>query len=290
MAEGRRNNSGESPSADALRDAGERLLGLLVQRSAEAATQRVNGWTVRLSDVTERGGDIRAALGEKSPAEGPDARVDGLRGALRGVFGGLKEKLRSLFGRSGAEEAARINLLEGVEVGLPLRTTYDAWTQFASYPSFNRLETPELDPDRTTGWTAKLLGSREPGRTTITEQVPDSRIVWHSADAQGDVDGAASFTRLGPDRTQILLILEWPKKQFERTGNLWSSRARRARRDLDYFHRRAMAHVLVYRKEVQGWRGEIRDGEPVKNHDETSGQQRKPQEGSDEDREATPAG
>ena len=66
MAEGRRNNSGESPSADALRDAGERLLGLLVQRSAEAATQRVNGWTVRLSDVTERGGDIRAALGEKS--------------------------------------------------------------------------------------------------------------------------------------------------------------------------------------------------------------------------------
>jgi len=135
MTECLRNNGGGAPSADALKDAGQRLLGLLVQRSAEVATQRVNGWTVRLSDVTESGGDFRAALRERSPAGAPDTPANGLLGALRGA--------RSLFGGSGAEEAERINLLEGVEVGLPLRTTYDAWTQFASYPSFNRVETPE---------------------------------------------------------------------------------------------------------------------------------------------------
>ena len=290
MTEGLRNHNGESASADALKDAGQRLLGSLVQRSAEVASQRVDGWTVRLSDITESGGDVRAALRKKSAADDADAAGDGLRGALRGALSGLKERVRSLFGRNGVEEAERINLLEGVEVGLPLRTTYDAWTLFASYPSFNRVESPEQAPRRTTGWTAKLSRSREPGDTTIIEQVPDSRIVWHSVEAQGDVAGAVSFSRLGPDRTQILLVLEWPERLFGRTGRLWSARARRARRDLEYFHRRAMAHVLVYRKEVQGWRGEVRDGELVESHDTTSEQQRTPREGSDEDREAAPVG
>lgn len=62
MAEGRRTNDAAALPTDALKDAGRRLLGLLVQRSAEAATQRVTGLTVRLSDVTESGGDFRAAL------------------------------------------------------------------------------------------------------------------------------------------------------------------------------------------------------------------------------------
>jgi len=186
---------------------------------------------------------------------------------------GLKEKVKSIFGGSGAEELGRINLLEGVEVGLPLGTTYDAWTQFASFPSFNRLETVGPASDRRTNWMAKLLGSREPGDTTIIEQVPDSRIVWRSAGAHGHVDGAVSFTRLGPDRTQILLVLEWPKGLFGRTGNLWPARARRVRLDLEHFHRQAMAHALVHQREVQGWRGEVHDGDVVKNHEEAAEQE-----------------
>jgi hypothetical protein len=41
---------------DALKDAGQQLLGLLVQRAAEAASQRVSGLADRLTDVTESGG------------------------------------------------------------------------------------------------------------------------------------------------------------------------------------------------------------------------------------------
>ena len=79
MTEGLRNHNGESASADALKDAGQRLLGSLVQRSAEVASQRVDGWTVRLSDITETGGDVRAALRKKSAADDADAflRVGG---------------------------------------------------------------------------------------------------------------------------------------------------------------------------------------------------------------------
>jgi uncharacterized membrane protein len=279
----------EALPADALKDAGQRLLGLLVQRSAEAATQRVNGWAVRLSDVTESGGDFRAALREKSQGDGQYGSAGGLRGALRGALSGVKEKVKRIFGGSGAEERGRINLLEGVEVGLPVGTTYDAWTQFASFPSFNRLETAGLAPDRRTNWMAKLLGSREPGDTTIIEQVPDSRIVWRSAGAHGHVDGAVSFTQLGPDRTQVLLVLEWPKGLFGRTGNLWPARARRVRLDLEHFHRQAMARALVHQREVRGWRGEVRDGEVVKNHEEAAEQEEPTPERVAEDESAVRA-
>ncbi|MEN3271037.1 MAG: hypothetical protein V7646_7931, partial [Pseudonocardia sp.] len=41
---------------DALKDAGQKLLGLLVQRAAEAATDRVSGLSERLTGVAENGG------------------------------------------------------------------------------------------------------------------------------------------------------------------------------------------------------------------------------------------
>jgi hypothetical protein len=62
---------------DALKDAGQQLLGLLVQRAAEAASQRVSGLADRLTDVTASGGDFRAALsGDKSQDNG-EAKGDG---------------------------------------------------------------------------------------------------------------------------------------------------------------------------------------------------------------------
>jgi hypothetical protein len=41
---------------DALKDAGQQLLGLLVQRAAQAATERVSGLADRLTSVGENGG------------------------------------------------------------------------------------------------------------------------------------------------------------------------------------------------------------------------------------------
>ena len=55
---------------DALKEAGQQLLGLLVQRATEAAAQRVTGLADRLTDVTESGGDFRAALGGKAQRNG----------------------------------------------------------------------------------------------------------------------------------------------------------------------------------------------------------------------------
>lgn len=112
MAERRRSNDAVAPPAEALKDAGQRLLDLLVQRSAEAATQRVNGLTVRLSDVTDSGGDLRAALRRNPEKDGQASRPGGLRGTLsaawRRALSGLQDKMQNIFGGgSGAEQLAR---------------------------------------------------------------------------------------------------------------------------------------------------------------------------------------
>lgn len=50
----------------------------------------------------------------------------------------------------------------------------------------------------------------------------------------------------------------------EKTGNLWRAQGRRLRLDLKNFLR----HTTLTTDEPEGWRGEIRDGEVVRTHEE----------------------
>ena len=285
---------------DALKDAGQQLLGLLVQRAAEAASQRVSGLADRLTDVTASGGDFRAAMsGDKSQDNG-EAKGDGdgeagegeggegedKPGGFKGALIGLKDKIKNAFGGGGGSGGAvklkMTNIVEGLDVGLPLRTTYDTWTQFADFPSFmKKVESVDQESDEKTNWKAKVFWSRRTWQATIVEQVPDSHIVWRSTGPKGHVDGAVSFTELGPNLTRVLLVLEyWPKGLFERTGNLWRAQGRRARLEFKHFRRHAMTNVLLRQEEVEGWRGEIRDSEVVKTHEEALEEEQAQQEES----------
>ena len=73
-----------------------------------------------------------------------------------------------------------------------------------------------------------------------------------------------TFHEVTPDLTRILLILEYhPKGLFERTGNLWRAQGRRARLELKHFGRHVMTQSILHPDELEGWRGEIRDGKVV---------------------------
>ncbi len=55
-----------------------------------------------------------------------------------------------------------------------------------------------------------------------------------------------------------------PQGLFEKTGNIWRAQGRRARLDLKNF-----ARFIMLRGEAEdGWRGEIRDGEVVRSHED----------------------
>jgi hypothetical protein len=67
---------------------------------------------------------------------------------------------------------------------------------------------------------------------------------------------------LTPDLTRMLVNLEYyPKGFFERTGNLWRAPGRRVRLELKFFRRYLTSEVLLRQDEVEGWPGEIHDGE-----------------------------
>jgi hypothetical protein len=299
MAESTTDKAKDALPADALRDAGTRLLGLLVQRAAETAAERVTDLSDRLTGVAENGGrGLREALNPDGRRRDDDEDEDGESrpGLLSRGFSALKEKLQGVFGGggpSGGGKKLKVTVIsEDQDIGLPLRTTYDLWTQLADFPNFmKKLESVEQESDEKTNWKAQVLWSHRTWEATIVEQVPDSHIVWRSKGAKGHVDGAVTFTALGPNLTRVLLVLEYyPQGLFERTGNIWRAQGRRARLEFQHFRRHAMSHVLTRQDEVEGWRGEIRDSEIVMTHEEAleqeqGGEQEEPQEPREETEE-----
>jgi hypothetical protein len=286
---------------DALKDAGQKLLGLLVQRAAEAATDRVSGLSERLTGVAENGGQgLRTALTGKERDEDEDEDQDqddgeSRPGLLKRGFTALKDKMKNAFGGGGGgggKKKLKVTVIsERQDVGLPLRTTYDLWTQFADFPTFmKKVESVEQASDEKTNWKAQIFLSHRTWEATIVEQVPDSHIVWRSKGPKGHVDGGVSFTGLGPNLTHVALILEYyPQGLFERTGNLWRAQGRRARLEFQHFRRHAMAHVLIHQEDVQGWRGEIHDSEVVKTHEEALEEEQRAQELEEAGEEETAA-
>ncbi|HEV7789057.1 MAG TPA: SRPBCC family protein [Pseudonocardia sp.] len=178
------------------------------------------------------------------------------------------------------------NIVEELDIGLPLRVTYDLWTQFEEFPGYmKKVKSVEQAADEKVNWKAQIFWSNRSWEATILEQVPDSHIVWRSKGAKGHVNGAVSFTELGPNLTRVLLVLEYyPQGLFERTGNIWRAQGRRARLEFKHFRRNAMASAILHQDEIEGWRGEIRDSEVVRSHEDALADEEEQTGGPDDER------
>src|SRR5689334_11213001 len=302
MAEARRSDHADALPTDALKEAGQQLLSLLAQRATQAASDRVNDLTGRLTGITESGGTgVISALRGSSKTDDDDDRDDSesgddggeRRSGIGGALGSLKDKVAGLFGGGGGGGGGKGKKLkvtvisENLDVGLPLRTTYNLWTQYEDFPSFmKKVETVDHDDEKST-WKAQVFWSHREWQATTVEQVPDSHIVWKSTGAKGHVDGAVTFTELGPNLTRVLLVMEYyPQGLFERTGNIWRAQGRRARLEFQHFRRHAMTDAILRPDEIEGWRGEIRDSEVVKTHEEALEEEQSQEESTSAEDEA----
>src|SRR5579875_1212719 len=272
---------------DALREWGLMALG-----------EKVGGLTERLTEYAETGGGpglMAAITGAKALGEGksPMRALIGAGGAgIKGKAGGL---LGGLFGGSdgggggggGGRKLKVTNIVESIDVGVPRRVAYNQWTQFQDFPSFmKKVESVEQEADEKLNWKAQVFWSHRTWESTITKQVPDDQIVWRSKGAKGYVDGAVTFHELAPNLTRILVVLEYhPQGLFERTGNIWRAQGRRARLELKHFRRHVMTQVLLHADEVEGWRGEIRDSEVVKDHETAVTEEQDEREPGDEEQD-----
>ncbi|MEJ2863326.1 SRPBCC family protein [Actinomycetospora flava] len=272
---------------DRLKQAAMTLLKAATDKAVSSALDQVEGLTNKLTDVAENPSvGLQSALGAgSSMLQGGS----GVGGALKGGFSAVKDKVTGALGMgdddddsdesgsgsgggntSGRGKFKFMNIYEVQDVGVPLRVAYDQWTQMADFPSFmKKVETVNQESDEKVTWTAKVFWSRRSWETTIREQVPDSHILWVSSGAKGSADGIVTFSELAPNLTRIVLIMEYyPQGFFEKTGNLWRAVGRRARLEFKHFCRHVMMDTLINREELEGWRGEIRDSEVVKTHEE----------------------
>jgi uncharacterized membrane protein len=245
------------------------LVGALGDRAVASLRDRVEDTTGRLSEYVEGGagpGIMAAVTGTKGLAEG--------KSPLRSMFGagmsGLKEKIARAFGKGGGKKLKVTNIVDSIDVGVPVTLAYNQWTQFTDFPKFmKKVENVDQPEEQKTAWKAQVFWSHRTWESTILEQVPDDKIVWRSKGPKGYVDGAVTFHELAPNLTRILLVLEYhPQGLFERTGNIWRAQGRRARLELKHFRRYVMTEGLLHADEIEGWRGVIEDGEVVESHED----------------------
>ncbi|MFB6703344.1 SRPBCC family protein [Streptomyces sp. NPDC056333] len=234
---------------------------------AERAGDKLIDVTDQLTDVAENGGSLSKIgsnlLGGDSPIK---AALSGTAKHVKdSVLGKAKEALGGGHGRKSGDKKVT-NIIEVIDVGVPLRTAYDHWTQYEKFSSFTKGVRSVSPTDETTSdWKVKVGPSTRGWKATVQEQVPDERIVWTSDGAKGSTRGAVSFHELTPGLTRIVLVVEYyASGLFEKTGNLWRAQGRRLRLDLKHFQR----HVTLTDEEPDGWRGEIRDGEVVRSHED----------------------
>ena len=250
------------------------LVGALTERAMSSVRDRVESTTGRLTDYVEGDGGpglMAAVTGARNLAEGKSPG----RSMLSAGFAGLKEKVSGMFGRGKGKGQSRqklklTNIVESVDVGVPVRLAYNQWTSYRDFPTFTKkVENVEpADEYKKVNWKAQVFISHREWEATVLDQRPDERIIWRSKGQKGHVDGAVTFHEVTPTLTKIIVILEYhPQGMFEHTGNLWRAQGRRARLELKHFARHVMAHALLNPDEIEGWRGVIEDGEVVKDHE-----------------------
>ena len=257
---------------DRLKTEARGLAGALGNRALSSVQSKLEGTTGRLNEYVEGGagpGLMAAVTGAKDTAEGKGP----VRSMLGAGFKGAGEKIKEMFGKGKGGQGKKLkvtNIVESIDVGVPIDVAYNQWTQFTDFPSFmKKVENVDQVEDEKLHWKAQIFWSHREWDADIIEQTPNKRIVWQSKGAKGHVDGAVTFHELAPEMTRIIVVLEYhPQGMFERTGNLWRAVGRRARLELKHFERHVMTNAILHPDELEGWHGVIKDGEVVEEDDQ----------------------
>jgi uncharacterized membrane protein len=145
-------------------------------------------------------------------------------------------------------------IIEAIDVAVPVRTAYDQWTQFESFPSFMQgvKSVRQLD-DTTLEWVADVGGHDETWTARITEQEPDQRIAWTAIQGAGNA-GVVTFHRLDEGRSRVTLQLEVePEGPVEKAGDAMGVVQRRVKGDMERFKQ----FIEARGTETGAWRGTV---------------------------------
>jgi uncharacterized membrane protein len=145
-------------------------------------------------------------------------------------------------------------IIEAVDVRVPVRTAYDQWTQFETFPRFMEgvKSVRQLD-DTTLEWVAEVAGQEKRWTARITEQEPDQRIAWTATEGAHNA-GVVTFHRLAEGESRVTLQLDVdPEGPFENIGDALGLVKGRVKGDMGRFKE----FIEKRGSETGAWRGEV---------------------------------
>src|SRR3954454_21221934 len=207
----------------------------------------------KVDETGGAGGIVKEAAGGLLPGIGGDGGGGG-KGGVPGVGKGR-----------------RMPVQQSVDIGVPLETAYNQWTQFEDWPNFmHRVTRVTQDDDCTVKFATKIWGKTKEFEAKIDTQRPDERIKWRVA--QGITHtGVVTFHEIAPRLTRVELTMDVdPGSLIEKAARGMRHVKRAARADLHRFK----AFIEVQEQETGAWRGVIEDGELVEPHDDSYDEER----------------
>jgi Predicted integral membrane protein len=146
------------------------------------------------------------------------------------------------------------DVIETIDVSVPVQTAYNQWTQFEEFPRFmDGVEEIRQVSDTLTHWKIKVGGVEREFDAEITEQHPDERVAWHSVGGT-DHAGVVTFHRLDDATTRVTLQLDTaPEGLIETLGDKLGLVKHRAKGDM----RRFKEYLESRGQETGGYRDDI---------------------------------
>jgi uncharacterized membrane protein len=173
-----------------------------------------------------------------------------------GAVAAIPQSRRWLVGLVGGGSGVR-TITESIEVGVPISTAYNQWTQFEDFPLFMEGvdHVQQLDETRL-HWATTIAGRKAEWDAKILEQHPDRQISWISEDGK-TTRGTVTFEKRGNSRTLIGLSMSYQAEgPLEATGSAAGLDERRVRGDLARFKELIESRGT----ETGAWRGEVSAG------------------------------
>ena len=264
----RKRSRGSTPGPKVAAGAAGVGLLALAPLAAKGASKLVSGAVEKGKDqISDAGSKVGDKVTEKVKGEVKDS-IPG-----SGLFsgGGLfsksddsddsEESGGKSQGVPGVGKGRRMPVQQDIDIGVPLSTVYNQWTQFEEWPKFmHRVTQVSQEDESHVNFKTKIWGKTKEYTAEIVDQRPDERIKWKVS--QGVThQGVATFHELAPRLTRVEVSLDVePGSLIEKAARGMRFVKRAVRADLARFK----AYVLMAEEESGEWRGEIEDGEVKK--------------------------
>ncbi len=147
---------------------------------------------------------------------------------------------------------------QSIEVDVPVRTAYDQWTQFESFPEFMQgVEEVRQLTDTTLHWKTEIGLAKREFDAKITDQVPDQVVAWEAI-GEARHTGRVRFDKLDEGRTRVHVAMQWDPQGFvEKGGDSLNIVDTRVEGDMKRFK----DFIESQGRETGAWRGEVHGGQ-----------------------------